>query len=247
MWIKGNRYLTQAEQNNNAEIVKDIFIDYEWSLYAICAMLGNMVTESNINPGIWQYLDAGNLNMGFGLTQWTPATKIRNWLKENGYEYDSGEGQCARIQWEVLNKQQWIKTSKYNFSFLEFTKMEPEEGESVEEFLNKMADAFLKNYERPKNQNQPIRGKNANYYWELFGGEEPEEPENPGPVWPKPEEPIEPGSVVYLYKWCNTYYAITNSGLTSYLSNIIQYGNYIFWKGDWFVENYNNIYKLIKN
>lgn len=47
-------------------------------------MLGNMETESTINPGIWQSLNSGNASGGFGLTQWTPATKYINWANNNG-------------------------------------------------------------------------------------------------------------------------------------------------------------------
>lgn len=43
----------------NAEYVYDFFTDKGWAENAVAAILGNMQTESNINPGIWQSLREG--------------------------------------------------------------------------------------------------------------------------------------------------------------------------------------------
>ncbi|MDQ9830973.1 phage tail tip lysozyme, partial [Acinetobacter baumannii] len=62
---------------------------------------------------------------GYGLVQWTPWTKIIDWLKEKGYYPDVsnfGVGECERIQWEMENNQQWIATSAYPESFASFSK-----------------------------------------------------------------------------------------------------------------------------
>ena len=112
------------------------------------AGLGNMQRESNINPGLWESLDYGNTSGGFGLTQWTPATKYLNWAQERGYpcgnDYSDKtsymNGQLQRILWEVENNEQWIATPSFNFSFSAFTK-----STQSPEYL---AEAFLKNYER---------------------------------------------------------------------------------------------------
>ena len=78
--ISGNRWITLAEALENAREVYDYLagstVTGRWTSYAVCAMLGNMWTESHVNPGIWQNLDAGNTDLGFGLVQWTPATKL---------------------------------------------------------------------------------------------------------------------------------------------------------------------------
>ena len=54
-----------------------------WTKNAVCGMLGNMQSESTISPGRWQDGDAGNMNLGVGLTQWTKATKLYDWAAKN--------------------------------------------------------------------------------------------------------------------------------------------------------------------
>lgn len=68
----------------------------------------------------------------------------------------------SRILWEVKNNVQWIATSGYNYSFEEFTKSQ--------DTPYNLAMAFLYNYERPKEQYQPNRGIQANYWYEYLTG-----------------------------------------------------------------------------
>ena len=67
-----------------------------------------------------------------------------------------------RILYEVENNIQWIATSTYNYSFREFT-------QSTDTPYN-LALAFLANYERPADPNQPARGTQAEYWYEFLGG-----------------------------------------------------------------------------
>ena len=67
-----------------------------------------------------------------------------------------------RIIYEVENNIQWIATSTYNYSFYEFT-------QSTDTPYN-LALAFLSNYERPADPNQPARGTQAEYWYEYLGG-----------------------------------------------------------------------------
>ena len=67
-----------------------------------------------------------------------------------------------RIIYEVENNIQWIATSIYNYSFYEFT-------QSNDTPYN-LALAFLANYERPADPNQPARGTQAEYWYEYLGG-----------------------------------------------------------------------------
>lgn len=177
-WISGNRYLSKSEMQNNAELIWGYFNDVGWTMESVAGMLGNMQSESSVNPGIWQDLKV-NYNMGFGLVQWTPATKYINWAGSN---YQHGYLQCSRILWELNNRQQWISTSAYPLSFAEFAK-----STETPEYL---AQAFLKNYERPENQNQPIRSTQAREWYNFLGGsgpppDPPDPPEPPTGNWPK--------------------------------------------------------------
>lgn len=164
-WIVKNNFLSMSEMQNNAREFWKYFIVRGWTLNAICGMLGNIQTESNINPGIWENLDEGNLNNGYGLVQWTPATKYINWAGSN---YSSGDKQCERIEYEVANGIQWYATPEYPMTFEEFkvSKLPPDY----------LAMVFIANYERPFDTNQPIRGEQALYWWDFLEGGTPPEP-----------------------------------------------------------------------
>lgn len=166
-WIQGNRYLSRSEMQNNAELIWGFFKAQGWTLESVSGMLGNMQSESSINPGIWQNLTV-NYNNGFGLTQWTPATKYINWA---GSDYKNGYLQCERIIWELDNHEQWISTSGYPLSFKTFS--------TSTESPEYLAQAFLKNYERPKDQNQPWRSTQAREWYEYLGGTTPPDPPDP--------------------------------------------------------------------
>ena len=126
---------------NNAKIIKAYLVGKGWSLNAIAGMLGNMQSESTINPGIWQSLTEGSGGGGgFGLVQWTPWTNFTNWADENGYSWDDGNAQLKWIDEVTIPFGQWIKTSAYDISFTEF--------KTSTESPEYLASAFLKNFER---------------------------------------------------------------------------------------------------
>jgi hypothetical protein len=158
-----NAYLTQDQMTVNAQYILDFFTGQGWTKNAVCGMLGNMQSESGINFGIYESLDSSSSTNGFGLVQWTPNTKYFNWASSNGYGSDHVNGELQRILWEVANNEQWISTSTYPMTFQEFT-------QSTDTAYN-LAMVFIKNYERPANPNQPIRGTQADYwYTNLTGG-----------------------------------------------------------------------------
>ncbi len=162
-----NRYLTQSEMEGNAAFIWSYFHDKGWSINAVAAMLGNMQSESTINPGIYENLDNTSTTNGFGLVQWTPNTKYKEWADANGYGDDYGDinGQVARIIYEVDNGLQWIPTDKYPLSFKGFTT-----STAAPETL---AQIFLYNYERPADLNQPNRSTQARTWYNFLTGDEP--------------------------------------------------------------------------
>jgi hypothetical protein len=141
-------------------------------------MLGNMQSESSINPARWQSDDVGNTSVGFGLVQWTPASKYLNWASDNNLPYKEMDSNLKRILWEVDNKQQWYATSSYPMSFAEFT-----QSTETPEYL---AEAFITNYERPADPTQPQRQTNARYWYDNLtgGGGDPLPDPNPEPIIP---------------------------------------------------------------
>ena len=152
-----SRALTKSEMKNNALLVGMYFKKQKWTPYAIAGMLGNMEAESTINPSRWENDDA-NKKEGYGLVQWTPYTNYSTWAG-SGWE-GNGNKECERIEYELKNNLQWIATSAYNFSFSAYSKMK-----NPPEY---MADAFLKNYERPQDTNQPIRGTYARNWFKII-------------------------------------------------------------------------------
>lgn len=151
VWAHGNRYLSTAEQQNNAQIIANYLLKRGWTLNAIAAILGNMEAESTINPGIWESLTSDpqtfyNANgrwPGFGLVQWTPYTKYTNWAG-TGSTTGSWYKQLDRIIYEMENNIQYYPTVNYPETFREFS-------QSTKSAYY-LAGAFLFNYERPAAQ-----------------------------------------------------------------------------------------------
>lgn len=164
--ISSNAYLGVEQAYDNAKYIYDYLVNNGWSKNAVCAMLGNMQSESTINPGIWENLDSSNSSGGYGLVQWTPSTKYIDWAIGQGYEYEWQYSQLLpqlkRIEYELANNIQWIATDLYPMTFLAFSKS----SRSVEE----LALAFLHNYERPADLNQPNRSSQARYWYDLLSG-----------------------------------------------------------------------------
>lgn len=163
MYYSANRFLTLAEMTVNAQYILDYLLPLGWTKNAICGMLGNMQTESTINPGIWQSLNEGNMAGGFGLVQWTPATKYTDWADSNSLEWAEMDSNLSRILYEVEENIQWIHST---MTFFEFT-------QSNDTPYN-LGMLFLEHYERPANLNQPNRGEQSQYWYEtLTGGSSP--------------------------------------------------------------------------
>lgn len=114
-----------------------------WTVEAVAGLYGNINKEDpRWNPGQYQS-GVTNPEKGYGLVQWTPATKYQNWVAEQGLGNNwQMENQCYRLGMEV-NKDygQWYvrPQSPYKYSFYEYIQKtdEPEE----------LAKAFYWNYE----------------------------------------------------------------------------------------------------
>lgn len=171
-WIKGNRYLSESEMQNNSLLIKAYLVSKGWSLNAIAGMLGNMESESTINPGIWQSLNEGNMSGGFGLVQWTPATNFTTWATSNGYAIDDGEAQLKWIDEYTTSFGQWIATESYPITFEDF--------KTSSETPEYLASAFLKNFERAGVEVEEERRSQASkWYSYISNNSTPETPSNP--------------------------------------------------------------------
>lgn len=155
-----NRYLTQAEMEKNAAYIWSYFSKRNWSMQAVAGMLGNMQSESSINPGIWQSLTEGNLSGGFGLVQWTPASAYFSWCDAEGLNPSDIDTALYRIEYELANGLQYYPTDAYPLTFAEF-----KTSTATPAYL---AMAFLRNYERPQNPDQPQRGSQAEKWYNFL-------------------------------------------------------------------------------
>lgn len=170
-WIKDNRYLTTGEMQNNAQIIFNTLLLKGWTKNAISAVVANAQKESTVNPGIWQNLTP-NPSLGWGLVQWTPSTNFTDWAAANDYANDDGDAQLIWIDTVTASVGQWIPTTQYPETFGEF-----KVSTQTPEYL---ADCFLKNFERPKEIDQPDRQRYARYWFDWWEGS-PVPPPNPNP------------------------------------------------------------------
>lgn len=175
-WITKNQPLTDAEMQNNAYVFASYMLGHGWTLESICGMLGNIQSESRINPGAWQgYVDPFPTpadNVGYGLTQWTPYTKYTDWA---GTDYASGNKQCDRIIYERDNKIQFYPTTAYPMSFAEFSQSTRDSGY--------LAQVFLYNYERPAVPDPRTRAAQARAWYNYLN-------KYPAPIQPTYNIPI---------------------------------------------------------
>jgi hypothetical protein len=158
-----SRPLTLSEMTVNADYILSYLMSKGWTKNAVCGMLGNMQSESSINPARWEGDNVGDTDHGLGLVQWTPATKYLDWCTARGLDYRQMDSNLTRILWEVETGAQWITKAAYPISFQEFTLS----NESPEY----LAQAFITNYERPANPDQPARSTQSRYWFDnLTGG-----------------------------------------------------------------------------
>lgn len=163
MTVCKNNYLSMSEMTENAEYILSYLSTKGYTKNAICAVLGNMQSESTINPCIWEGLNQGDMSHGFGLVQWTPATKYIDWCGSQNIPYADMNSNLKRIIYEVDNNVQWINSlDPKNRSFKEFMQSNDSPYD--------LAMVFIKAYERPANPDQPNRGDQANYWYETLTG-----------------------------------------------------------------------------
>jgi hypothetical protein len=127
---------------------------------AIAGILGNMEGESALIADRWQSDKVGNKSGGYGLVQWTPATKHINWAKAHGLDFKTVSTQCAHIKYEADHGLQF---AKHGTTFWKWLKS----GGSPEQ----KADDFIRYYERPKTlDSSPDRQRHARKWYDRLHG-----------------------------------------------------------------------------
>lgn len=175
IWIEadqcysGNAYLNDEQKEVNANRFGQLCAPEGWSIPAISAMAGNADVESSLNPGIWQGLDEGDTNGGYGFFQWTPGSKYIDWCAENRYNREYMTPVITRINWEIANNEQYSPTASYNLTFNEFLHYTGD----TEADIRYLARAWTYNYERPADPDIPAREDASVKWYAYYSGNPP--------------------------------------------------------------------------
>lgn len=184
-WINDDRYLTQAEMENNAQLIYNyLYKRVKITPQAMAGLLGNLQVESTVNPGLWERktYPPGDWESkywnGYGLVQWTPALNYIEWaggvvsrdplvLSGNTSWIGNGPLELDRLIYESEQGLEWMGNAgavgvpvNPPFTFYEFwtqTAYTP----------YTLAEMFLYYYERPANPTPGQRGNLATtwYTW----------------------------------------------------------------------------------
>lgn len=137
-----------------------------WTVNAVAALAGNQYAESSFNPWRWES-DSVNISRGYGLFQYTPASKYINSSTAQGYtgfapNYPVGSGgqDDGTAQLMFMNNNVdggYIPTSAYPLSMNEF--------KSSTLSPSYLALAWLYNYERPLDPSATAAQRAAEATW----------------------------------------------------------------------------------
>ena len=174
-YIVASGGLTVAQQQNNADMFYAIMSTYGFSDVACASIWSNILFESGGNPMAWE---TGSPSNGFGLVQWTPETKIRNWASDNNLNPDDGNVQCRRIYLEFTQGgagtpyEQYYPTQNFPVSAQQFMNADLSQHD-----ISWWSEAFTRNYERPNEERfqerKAAQFAAAQEYYQRFSGEQP--------------------------------------------------------------------------
>lgn len=182
------------------------------NLYVIAAICGNFYQESTVNPGIWENLTVGA--PGYGLGQWTNnettsrRTALFNYLHDNGFAIDSGQGQLEFLMYEHIWVPSLFVQSAYDTFYQFIASTSTNLYDLVQEFMfhwegindgsfntrYSWAQTFLALFQNDSGTREPWTAgnfylteqqtiNNALLIKDFFTGETPPEPpEPPGPA-----------------------------------------------------------------
>lgn len=155
-----------VEAQENVMKMVEVLAPLGWTINAIAALAGNQAYESGFNPWRWES-DTVNIIRGYGLFQYTPASKYINSSVAAGYpgfqpNYPMGSGGqddgTAQLLFMHNNVDGgYIPTSAYNLTMQQFR-----ESTLSPDYL---ASAWLYNYERPADPSATEAGRRADALW----------------------------------------------------------------------------------
>ena len=75
-----------TEYYDNAQEIWNALRSSGWSEHATASVIGNMQVESFLNPGQWEIGYNYSMSRGMGLGQWTPATKVSDFVGSTNHD-----------------------------------------------------------------------------------------------------------------------------------------------------------------
>ena len=167
-WISGNYYLSLSQMQSNVAEIWNYLGARGWTRYAVAAACGNMQKESTINPGIWENLTpttTPDINVGYGLVQWTPWNKYADWAG-SGWQ-NNGTRQCERIIYETQNNIQWFENyAASNIGLPTFPPITFAQFATSTLPVATLSDYFLTYYEHPGSLTATYQERRSNgQYW----------------------------------------------------------------------------------
>ena len=163
---KARKASGMGSEYQNAQYIYDYFVSRGFTPEATCGMIGNFQAESSIQPAIWEYgMPQWGPKTGYGIAQWTPATKLTTWCDAHGYNWSSLEGQCACLYNEMTNpaNAQW----EFRYPYRVVTRSQYiHSTESAYE----LGVIFCWNFEDPSTQTALLRGEYAQNWYNTLSG-----------------------------------------------------------------------------
>lgn len=195
-WISEDRYLTQSEMENNANIIINYYRSIGMNDKTIAGILGNMQAESTLSPVLTERGGGG----GYGLVQWTPMSVLQNHASILGLTpYTSGDNQIRIIIQEMigsLDVREWYSTSAFISNYYNSGATLDMVGITGNQFINntmnwspsKLAICFMACYERPSYDPNVNHYQNRQTYannWYNYMSGIPPIPPGPTPTFKK--------------------------------------------------------------
>lgn len=181
-WVSEDRYLTQSEMENNADIIINYYRGIGLNDNTIAAILGNMQAESTLSPVLTERGGGG----GYGLVQWTPQSDLIDACNVLGLSpYTSGDVQIQVVVEEIVGPssvRQWYTSQAFIQNYYISGATADMIGITGDQFLqntmnwgpDKLAVLFMAGYERPSYD--PLinhvanRKQNALNWYQYMGG-----------------------------------------------------------------------------
>lgn len=183
------------QQDNAFEIWSTLVGVYGWTENAAAAVLGNFQVESYINPGQWEIGYNYSMSRGMGLGQWTPATKVSNYVgSTNRDQMSNGASQMALListpsQYSTHYLNPDGSSSYYNETGLPYLADMDDFSHSTAT-VEELTKVWAICWERPGStyytSSKANRINHANHWYTTFHGSPPEPP-TPPPTPPHPE------------------------------------------------------------